>query len=54
MKENEAIKEIRDTRRRISERFGHDPKRLVQHYMDLQKKRTVSKKSVNTTDSRRG
>ena len=53
MKENETIKEIRDTRRRISERFGHDPKRLVQHYMDLQKKRTVSK-SVNTTDSRRG
>ncbi len=32
MKENTTIKEIRETRKRISARFGHDPKRLVEYY----------------------
>jgi hypothetical protein len=32
------IDEIREVRRRISERFGHDPRKLVEHYMELQKR----------------
>ena len=32
-----VIDEIRDVRHRISERFGHDPERLVAYYMELQK-----------------
>ena len=39
MKENEAIKEIRETRKKISARFGHDPKRLVEYYKEKQQKR---------------
>ena len=34
MKELETITEIRKTRRKISEHFGHDPKRLVAFYME--------------------
>lgn len=30
------IEEIRDLRRRISERFDHDPARLVAYYIKLQ------------------
>ena len=29
---------VREVRHRISERFGHDPRRLAQHYMELQKR----------------
>jgi hypothetical protein len=32
-----VIDEIREIRHRISARFGHDPARLVAHYMELQK-----------------
>ena len=31
-----VIDEIREVRRRISERFDHDPARLVAYYMKLQ------------------
>jgi hypothetical protein len=31
-----AIDEVRDARRRISERFDHDPARLVSYYIKLQ------------------
>lgn len=31
-----VIDEIREIRRRISERFGHDPARLVAHYQEVQ------------------
>jgi len=34
-----AIDEVRDARRRISERFNHDPARLVGYYMKLQRER---------------
>lgn len=40
MKENQkdpVIDEIREVRHRISEQFGHDPARLVAHYMEFQK-----------------
>lgn len=36
-KADPVIDEIRQVRHEISERFGHDPKRLVAHYMELQK-----------------
>jgi hypothetical protein len=33
-----TIDEIREIRHRISERFGHDPRKLVEYYMEEQKK----------------
>lgn len=33
-----VIDEVRAVRRRISARFGHDPKKLVEHYMGLQER----------------
>ena len=33
---DEPIDEIRELRRRISERFDHDPARLVAYYVKLQ------------------
>jgi hypothetical protein len=34
---DEVIARIREARHQISEEFGHDPYRLVAHYMELQK-----------------
>lgn len=34
---DEEIDCIREARHQISEQFGHDPYRLVAHYMELQK-----------------
>lgn len=39
MKVNATIREIRETRKKISERFGHDPKRLVEYYKKKQEKK---------------
>jgi hypothetical protein len=33
-----VIDEIREVRRRISERVGHDPARLAAYYMELQER----------------
>lgn len=33
-----VIDEIRAIRHRISEQFGHDPRRLLAHYRELQKR----------------
>ena len=33
---DEVIEEIRAVRHRISERFDHDPKRLVEYYIEKQ------------------
>lgn len=52
MKEMQNITEIRDVRRRISERFGHDPARLVKHYMDLQEERDDAGKPVKSSSPR--
>jgi hypothetical protein len=35
--EDAEIALVREARHRISERFGHDPYRLVAHYMEQQK-----------------
>ena len=32
-----TISRIRETRHRISERFGHDPQKLVDYYIEFQK-----------------
>jgi len=37
--DDEEIARVREARHRISERFGHDPYRLVAHYIDLQRER---------------
>jgi hypothetical protein len=37
--EDEEIARVREVRHRISERFGHDPYRLVAHYIERQRQR---------------
>jgi len=37
MKPDPAIDEIRETRRKISAEFGHDPRRLMAHYIEFEK-----------------
>jgi hypothetical protein len=37
MKTDPAIDEIRETRRKISAEFGHDPRRLMAHYVEYEK-----------------
>jgi hypothetical protein len=37
MKPDPAIDEIRETRRKISAEFGHDPRRLMAHYAEFEK-----------------
>jgi hypothetical protein len=37
--EDEEISRVREARHRISERFGHDPYRLVAYYMERQRER---------------
>ncbi len=60
MKQNHSdpvIDEIRETRHRISERFDHDPERLVAYYMEYQKQyrdrltkgvKSVERKNLHT------
>jgi len=38
IKDDPAIEQIRDVRHRISAEFGHDTKRLIDHYRELEKK----------------
>ena len=45
-----VIDEIRDVRHRISERFAHDPARLVAYYIELQKK--YENRLIDTTKNR--
>jgi glycyl-tRNA synthetase alpha subunit len=35
--EQNSIAGVRAARRRISERYGHDPKKLIEHYIEMQK-----------------
>jgi hypothetical protein len=37
--DDEDIARVREVRHRISERFGHDPCRLVAHYIERQRER---------------
>lgn len=38
MQDDPAIARIRDVRHRISKQFDHDPKKLVEYYMQLQER----------------
>ena len=52
MKQNQSdpvIDEIREVRRRISARFGHDPTQLVSFYMEMQKQ--YQDRLIETTKS---
>jgi hypothetical protein len=42
MKDNATVREIRETRKRISARFEHNPKRLVEYYKQKQKEKLKS------------
>jgi hypothetical protein len=35
---DDVIEEVREIRRKISAQFDHDPVKLVEHYMELQKR----------------
>lgn len=35
---DDAVEEVREARRRISARFNHDPVKLVEHYIERQKR----------------
>jgi hypothetical protein len=37
MQEDQAIAEIREVRRRISEECDHDPRKLITYYKELQR-----------------
>ncbi|MGA9995390.1 MAG: hypothetical protein WBP93_08250 [Pyrinomonadaceae bacterium] len=37
-KDDPTIERIRETRHRISEEHGHDPQKIVEYYLELQKK----------------
>ena len=37
IEDDPAIKQIRDVRHKISAQFDHDPKKLVDHYIEFQK-----------------
>jgi hypothetical protein len=39
MKDDPAIKRIRDVRHQISKEHSHDPKKIVGYYMELQRQR---------------
>lgn len=47
MKDNATVKEIRETRKQISEKFEHNPKRLVEYYKQKQKKMLKSNDNKN-------
>jgi hypothetical protein len=34
---DDVIEEVREIRRKISEQFDHDPVKLVEYYMEIQK-----------------
>ncbi len=38
MKDDPTIEAVRDARHRISELVGHDPRKLIEHYRQLQKR----------------
>nr|VFK09582.1 MAG: hypothetical protein BECKLPF1236B_GA0070989_10106 [Candidatus Kentron sp. LPFa] len=48
MFDNETIDEIRATRKQISARFGHSPKRLIEHYKEKQKTRVQSRHRIES------
>jgi hypothetical protein len=53
MKDDPTIQAVRDARHRISESVGHDPRKLVEHYRQLQERhreRFVSQQKRSETE----
>ncbi len=51
MQEDQAIAEIREVRRRISEECDHDPRKLITYYKELQlrhKERLLRSETLTT------
>ena len=51
MKDDDAIKSVRDVRHLISESLNHNPKHLVEYYKKLQsrhKNRLISERTVSS------
>ena len=51
MKKDPTVERIREVRHQISAEFDHDPKKLMSHYRDMEKKykgRILKDKSVKT------
>jgi hypothetical protein len=44
MESDLAIDEVREIRRKISAEFGHDPRRLMQHYKEMEEEMRKSGK----------
>jgi hypothetical protein len=53
---DDAMKAVRDIRRKISAEFDHDPKKLVEHYMAEQEKHRdrLIRREVESTDRENG
>jgi len=54
MKTDPAIEAIRETRHKISERFGHNTKAMVAHYIALERKyrETMANRAGKITSNR--
>jgi hypothetical protein len=50
MKDDPAIKRIRDVRHQISKEYGHDPKRIVGYYIELQRQRQAQARIVDLSE----
>lgn len=48
---DDAVEEVREIRRKISARFNHDPVKLVEHYIERQKRH--GDRLVDTPKSKR-
>jgi predicted urease superfamily metal-dependent hydrolase len=51
--ETETIREVRQVRSRIAAAHGHDPKRLVQHYIEMQMKKVQQVNAGERAKTRR-
>lgn len=49
MKESPTIDRIRESRRKISEEYGHDTEKLIKHYQEKEKhsKRKIFRKEID-------
>jgi hypothetical protein len=53
MNSEPTLTRIRNARQRISAKYGHDPEKLVEHYIELQKKYQDRLVPVNTAPHQR-
>jgi hypothetical protein len=50
LKDDPTIAGIRATRHKISEEFGHDPQRIVEYYIELQKKEEEQRRQLKRAE----